>query len=770
MKRLVVSVLITLILIPVVAAGYPGEWNVYLDASSVNRITSIGDSLWCATNGGILLFDLSDSTMTRYFEGLGFRSSDVTAVTIGSGGSIWAGFRGAGIVRIDDPGGDPSVKSYTALFDFLVSDSVTCLAPAAGDIYYGSRNGVAKFFDNLHSLEVQLSENLEGKVVYDLLYDGPNDRLWVASGEGIYSFDRATFTLTLFPIGEVRSICEYNGAFYCTCGNGIQIFDGSSWTPFGSNLHMAPVAVSSGGGELFCASPERVYQWNGSYWASVNTSEMKDLFLGVYKIGWGENTLKTLAVDRSGTPWIGGRVDGENRGTYISGFAAGSWQNRKLDVLTQNSVIEMSSDGYGGIWISTRYYGVDYMSAGGEWTAYTKTRDDTGDDNALTRSSFNFAVLFDSNGFLWCNSANFDLDMLEVNDPFDKGDDIWRHFSLDDGTTISSDRFFKAKEDPAGNRWFMADDIEQSTHGYGVSIANAGASSWLSINPITKPEMTGGSVFDCVFQGNSVYLAIRGYGVQRWFAGGFDWASLVDDSDDYWITLIDQQDLTNTVISCIALGDDNTLWVGTAGGLVRYSSGITTTLNTGDGLIGNSITDLEIDSYGSVWVATDKGINKLDPDGNVLETFTTALLWQEEFQFTYPSSVISPLPSHHCNALEYDPESDFLWIGTENGAARLDVTPVAEEVIPLSTMILYPNPVHISRGDETLRISRISGTVDVRVYNIEGELVHEASNVSDGEDIWDILTINGYRARSGIYLVRITNGKSTEIRKVAVIR
>jgi hypothetical protein len=92
------------------------------------------------------------------------------------------------------------------------------------------------------------------------------------------------------------------------------------------------------------------------------------------------------------------------------------------------------------------------------------------------------------------------------------------------------------------------------------------------------------------------------------------------------------------------------------------------------------------------------------------------------------------------------------------------------EKIPLSKLFLYPNPVYCSRGDTGLKISGISEPVDVKVYNIEGELVHEKNNISNGEEIWDIRTINGYEVMSGVYIVRLSNSNGSELRKVAVVR
>ena len=159
----------------------------------------------------------------------------------------------------------------------------------------------------------------------------------------------------------------------------------------------------------------------------------------------------------------------------------------------------------------------------------------------------------------------------------------------------------------------------------------------------------------------------------------------------------------------------------------------------------------------------------LDQEGNI-EAFTSLEHWRSELQLIYASDIISPLPNHICKALQYDPTLEVLWIATQNGLVRLDVSAPPPEQIDLSELILYPNPVHISRGDGELRIGRVSGPVSIEVYTVTGELVHEVSSVREGDVAWDLLTINGFQARSGIYIVRIKGERGSEIRKVAVIR
>ncbi|MCK4548633.1 MAG: T9SS type A sorting domain-containing protein [Candidatus Krumholzibacteria bacterium] len=773
MKTLGCIILVAL-LAATTAQGAPGDWNVYMDASSVSRVTVIGDSLWCGTRGGILLFDLGDSTFTTYLDGLDLRSNDITAVTVDGRGSIWAAMRTAGIARIDDPDGAVSVKEYTEALNGILSDSVICVLRVEDDLYYGSTGGAAKFFNNIPSLEPVLTDSTAGRTVHDMVWDSSGDLLWVACEDGIASFNRGTFEYVFYDIGEVLSVCISGGEVYCVSGIDILHLGDGSWPPLGGGLPMDPVTVSSGGGELFCITPERVYLWNGSYWAAQATNELKSMILENFRIGWTRNILGALAVDGSGVPWCGGFYEEGSRGIYLTGFTGTDWTSFQPEGLSHNLIVALDCDPSGNVWASTGKFGISLRSTAGSWTSYTKIRSDVGHDDALSYYINNLALLYDSQGFLWCNALDFDLDRIDVGDPLDKDDDVWLHFAVGTGT-IASDRFIRAIEDPGGNRWFMSDNAAFESGMWGVNIANQAGDDWLNVDPGSYP-MEGGNIFDCAFDDQGVYFAIRGYGVMYWRTWGFDWSTLVSGDNDNWITILDEDQLPSTELWSIERGPDGSIWVGTSAGLVRYSQGAidSFTVKTSaerEGLIGGTVYDLAFDGRGGLWVATNKGMNRIDQDGTITAAYTTALEWQNELNLIYRAEeVISPLPDHSCRALAYDPSSGYIWIGTENGLARMDANEPVEITMPMSDMILYPNPAHAARGDNVMRIARISGPVDIRVYNLEGELVHEAFGVIEGGVAWDLLTLNGYQASSGVYIVQVKGTGGTSMRKVAVIR
>ncbi len=755
------------LLAPGGAFAASGDWEIFVNASAINRIACVGDSIWCSTRGGILVFSLVDSSFVQHLDGLGFRSTDVSGVARDARGSVWASFTTSGVARIDRFGSAvPSVKTYSSTIDGLMSDSVACIATAGDDVYYGSTGGIAKFYDNLHSLEPVLSDSLDGVSVRDLLVRG--DTLWIACEKGVARFLRSTFGFTMYRIGSSTSLCAHAGAIHVAGANDVRRFDGSSWVSLGWPGGSAPLAIASGSGTLYVVSDRSAYRLDGSLWTNI-TANMKPLFMQKYTIVSGYNILKTVAVDPRGTVWVAGLEAQINRGSYLSAYLSNAWINKAPENLSQNGIVRLSVVPGQGVWASTGYFGICYRSNEGRWTTYSKMRTPT-DEAGLTYFLNNIAFLRDSRGYLWCGAFQ-DLDRIALHDPFIKTDDEWEHYALNEGT-ITTNRFVKAREDPEGNRWFLSDDVLGEQGQLGINILKADGTAWLSVTPSTAPGMAGGSVFDVSFAAGGVaYLALRGYGVQVWYTGGFDWAHLSDIASDGWNTLIEPGDLASKDLFAVENGNDGAVWAGTASGLVRWKAGVVDsfTIKTSAverGLIGAAVFDLEFDGAGNLWVGTEQGLNKITPDG-AIEAFTSVEAWKGDL---YPSSVISPLPSPVCGTLAYDRIANVLWIGTANGLARFDVTPAREVKEPLSRMILYPNPVHISRGDAEVKISRISNPVSIRVFTIEGQLVHSADGIQDGERAWDLLTLNGFKARSGIYVMKVSDGRSTETRKIAIIR
>lgn len=68
--------------------------------------------------------------------------------------------------------------------------------------------------------------------------------------------------------------------------------------------------------------------------------------------------------------------------------------------------------------------------------------------------------------------------------------------------------------------------------------------------------------------------------------------------------------LPNSSINRLYFDAENTLWIGTANGLVRYKEKTIKTYSTADGLAGNFITGILKDRHHNIWVSTQRGVSR----------------------------------------------------------------------------------------------------------------------------------------------------------------
>ena len=84
---------------------------------------------------------------------------------------------------------------------------------------------------------------------------------------------------------------------------------------------------------------------------------------------------------------------------------------------------------------------------------------------------------------------------------------------------------------------------------------------------------------------------------------------------------------------------------------------------------------------------------------------------------------------------------------------------------------MYPNPVKSSSGHTSLKVGNNDSPVNVDIYTLDGELVHQARNVLPSDPVvWDLKTKSGLSVSSGVYLVRINDDSGTVVKSVSVLR
>ena len=109
-------------------------------------------------------------------------------------------------------------------------------------------------------------------------------------------------------------------------------------------------------------------------------------------------------------------------------------------------------------------------------------------------------------------------------------------------------------------------------------------------------------------------------------------------------------------VTALAAAPDGSIWIGLHGhGLAHLANGGWTLLSAKQGLADDFVNAVAVGSDGHVWVGTAKGLNRLDPQGQLLATYT-------------PNE---GLPDERVQALTFDAQG-HIWAGTAGGAAVLE--------------------------------------------------------------------------------------------------
>lgn len=226
----------------------------------------------------------------------------------------------------------------------------------------------------------------------------------------------------------------------------------------------------------------------------------------------------------------------------------------------------------------------------------------------------------------------------------------------------------------------------------------------------------------------------------------------------------------NNRVNCVAIDQNNRVWVGTSGGLRTISSierfvndDVLTANNIviiEDGLpqellFEQAITDIRVDGSNNKWIGTLAGAFLVSADGQ--ETL---------YHFTKENS---PLPSNAINDIEIDDTSGEVFFATDKGLVSFKGTSTAPEG-DLNNVYVYPNPVRPGfEGD--VKISGLMDDVNIKITDIEGNLVYETTS-EGGTVLWDTRAFGKYKVASGVYMIFISSedGTQTKVKKVMVVR
>jgi hypothetical protein len=599
--------------------------------------------------------------------------------------------------------------------------------------------------------------------VWDITFG--NDKIFAATGNGVYSADLSNTGLSFFGNWSLLNILpDPNGKYTSLIYSGDKLYANRSDPYSQGDL----VYVIDGASTLFSYIP-------GVYNRSFDRAESgftitSPASLRYYNIDGSLNkTISSYNNDALGTPDISQAV-ADNSDVWIADIKSGLIRGENLSVFSpltlpgpaSNNVISLTSvngktlicDGaLTATWTNTGRPLKVSIHENNSWTSLApasitdamRAIADPVNSNHIFISAWGMGLLeyLDNNLVKQYTQANSPLQTIIPGLPyvricgmvFDKDNNLW----ITQSEVIGSIKVLK----PDG--------------------------SWI-VNPVTIDASRIGDIF----------IAKNGY---KWILlplgnGLF----ILDDNNTPDIFTDDRfkkmavKDTENKLISIVysfAEDLDGNIWVGTNEGPVVYYNPekvfdtelkafrLKTPRNDGTGLADlilgtETINSISIDGANRKWIGTQSsGAYLLSSDGTKL--------------IRNYNELNSPILSNSIISLAVDNKTGEVWFGTLKGiqSVRGDAVTGGEKFTKVYT---FPNPV---REDFTgnVTITGLTRDAQIRITDISGNLVYETVS-EGGMASWDLKTYNGRHVATGVYLVfcASSDGSQSAVTKMLVIR
>jgi ligand-binding sensor domain-containing protein len=229
----------------------------------------------------------------------------------------------------------------------------------------------------------------------------------------------------------------------------------------------------------------------------------------------------------------------------------------------------------------------------------------------------------------------------------------------------------------------------------------------------------------------------------------------IKGDDDLEVFRVEDTGLPSDVITALLEDKSGQIWVGTPGGLARFSPEffpfITPLDYTDLGAASTSVLALASDLRNNIWVGTEHGLARI-PSGSL----TADSVW---------FAGATPLPDNRVYGLAADVETNALWIGTDNGLARFTLGAGSAAEQPAEPAV-YPNPFYIRSDMDSVTIAVPFGA-HVDIFSIAGDRVRSLNATNR----WDGRNESGEPVASGLYVFRVTYPDgSTGRGRIGVVR
>ena len=744
MKRikLTIVIFVSIFFVFVSFSSAGGKWVYYRDGNYINDFTIQGDSIYCATKSGLVIWNRHDKTyeIERYYSSemcCVYQLNNFTTVAVDTNGTVWCGNSDRELYSFDGTGW----TVYTRENSGLQREAESLHFDSDNVLWVSTDDGIVRFDGTSWTA---YNENNSGDVLKEVLGIDHNNVKWFSTDAGVSSFDGSTWqNYTVdngLPSGSVYEMTVgTDNTKWFSHGRMISRFDGSTWTAIeieGMEYGAATIIEVDDNGTVWCGTHRNgLYRYDGSSW-KVYTSENS---------GLSADTINAISTDDEGVLWVSHNNSLSHGGIGLTRFDGITWSNWLIDGPLSYNIRSVAVDKNNTKWFGTSFKGLSSFN-GTLWHSYTMA--DT--------------IRITSIGCLAVDNNNM----------------VWMSYSTK----------YEHPESPS-NYWFV------------TGILSYDGTAWKKY-PQEVTGMPYGTTETAVDHDNVKWFAfgtgangITMFDDHTWeyyprdgLGNKFGRPIAVDHNNIKWfgstggVTSFDginweHYDLTRNA-RYIAIDHNNVKWIisdyngiySLEGSNLNYHSLSENIVDLTPGHDGNIADEMAVDSHGVKWIIaneTDRflaGVGLMSFDGE------TWKYHRDDFWFTNSTS-----------RLTID-HNDVKWLSGGKGFASyngdandggstevLKSDSIPENVIP---NVNYPNP--FNHSTTITFILEEKGFTTLFIYTASGqkvrELLAEQRPAGAQSIIWDGHDDNGLPVSSGIYLAGITQGKRAATNRMLLIK
>ena len=586
--------------------------------------------LWFGTEDGLNRYDGYTFKIYKPDPDVPNSLSDrwITSIVEDKNGYLWIATRQGGLNRYD-----PRTEKFLHYFHdkgnplSLSDNHVNVLYLDKNDnLWVGTTNGLDRFESKTNSFAHYVynpsqQEGISGKNI-TAIYQDSRGRFWVGTAGG---------GLNLFnPSANIFSSYQNNPDNLKSLSNNYVtaiMEDNKSTLWIGTREGLNRMESTSGSFERFLHSDTNTQTIAGSYVTDLYVDSTGTLWIAstmgldrvntlakrfthyrndpTFSKSLSTNHVISIYEDRGGVLWFGTWGGGVNKYDRQRGdFAYYRNDPTNKNSLSENIILSIFSDSQGYVWIGTASGGLNRFTR----TTNQVVRYQHNPDKANTISSNEvLSVYEDQDGILWFGTAN-------GLDRFDRRLSAFKHYKRnpDDPTSLSANRVFKVYVDSQNNLWV-------GTAG-GLDLFDRKTEAFTHYQPESgNPNSLSGVGVIAILEDREGNLWVGTYdsGLNK-----FDRAT--GQFTRYRFDANNQQTVSNDSILSIYQDTAGRIWIGTLGGglnLYHPETDSFTYYLEKDGLPNGVVYGIVEDLEGYLWLSTNFGISRFDPEKETFQNF-----------------------------------------------------------------------------------------------------------------------------------------------------